>query len=174
MNNLTSIWEGAFAPPLFFKGKDNAMKEENKKIAEGLLEKGELNHSSFIRALGLDSKEPKDRASTKEEYDAIVASYGDGIVKEKHSYSFAKEAEGTEETEGSPGQEESGDDTPPADGKGDDFLGEESEIPPVTEKVAKEYPEGYRAFRYHDEECPEGQIFVGAKIAEMEAKGWHD
>jgi hypothetical protein len=142
----------------------------SKGIAEELLVDGVLNHSSYTRALGLDSRKLKDKQKTKEEYDAALEYFADSIEKDGHNFVFAKEAKASrasskEVVESVP--------KPPQAISADQIKNTEKAVN-ATEKVAKEYPKGYRAFRYHDEECPEGQIFTGSKITEMEARGWHD
>ena len=75
-------------PPVV-PASDNATTPEyspNEVIARALLSGEGLNHSSFTRALGLDSKKPVDRKKTRPEYDAILEKYKDKIKKQGNDW----------------------------------------------------------------------------------------
>ncbi len=59
-------------------------------MAESLLMTTGLNHSSFTRAMGFDSKKMNDKAKTKIDYDKVISFYKDNIEKRGHDFFFKK------------------------------------------------------------------------------------
>jgi hypothetical protein len=88
---LTSLDDSWVDTPAVFKEKGKAtggssFSEANALVAEVLLKSEGLNHSSFMRGLGLDHKSQTVRNDTRAEYDAILASYEGKIKKQGNDW----------------------------------------------------------------------------------------
>lgn len=135
-------------------------------IAEKLLNGEGLNQSSYMRGLGLNSKDPKKRKDIKKEYEDILDAYSDVIEKQGHDY-FMKKSEKVKEV--APEQPEA-----PTVDESEKLRAEvRAEVKREIEAELKGEDSSPPTWRYR-KDCKKGKIFKMSQIEELEKEGWVD
>lgn len=148
---------------------------DDMKIVEGLLTDEGLNHSSYMRGLGLDDKDAKNREKTKKDYEDVLQCFEGVIVKQGHDFFFTEEEKEKRGIVSNDNMTE--EDIPPSllqkiKAK---ILGEAKET--IKAEIEEERVSGdpsRKAWRYHPKHAPQGRLFEGAELDKKEEEGWDD
>jgi site-specific recombinase XerC len=136
-------------------------------IAESLLQGEGLNHSSYIRALGLENN-IKSKKDTKGEYEKILKSYEDVIEKQGHDWFYKKKEEVQKVVTEDPKEDLEKAELKRENSRLKQELSELKSQLDIKNKPTNEP----RAWRYHKTK-PEGKIFYLSEIEELDSS-WKD